>query len=96
VRRLFWLGLGVAVGVVAVRRVTRFARAWTTPQGLAEQAIGLGAAARGAAGDFADEVRATAARREAELRAQLGLTGAEGDAGSNPYVDDFDHDKDGQ
>jgi hypothetical protein len=102
VRRLFWLGLGVAVGVLAVRRVSRFTRAWTTPQGLAEQAVGLGDAARGVALDFADEVRATAARREAQLRAELGLTTdatrAEttgGDTGPHPYVDDVDHDKDG-
>lgn len=106
-RRLFWLGLGVAVGALAVRRMTRFTRAWTTPEGLAEQAMSLGDAARGVARDFADEVRDTAAWREAELRTTLGLADdgtragtrgatAGGDAGNDPYVDDFDQDKDGR
>lgn len=84
-RRLFWLALGVAIGALAVRRLTRFTRAWT-PEGIADQAAGLGDSMR----DFADEVREAARRRESELRESLGITGR-----IDPDQDDFDEDKDG-
>ena len=48
-RRLLWLGVGLAVGALAVRAVTKKAQAFT-PSGLA------GAASR-SAGGFADSVR---------------------------------------
>jgi hypothetical protein len=70
VRRLFWLALGIAVGALAARRLTRFTRAWT-PGGIADQAAGLGGVVR----DLADEVRDAAYEREAQLRGALGVTG---------------------
>jgi hypothetical protein len=48
-RRLLWLGVGLAVGALAVRAVTRKARAFT-PAGMADTA-------RKSAGGFADQVR---------------------------------------
>jgi len=68
VRRLFWVALGAAAGVVAVRRVTRAAQTFT-PQGLGNRAGGIGEKLRA----FADEVRAGMAERERELRDALGL-----------------------
>jgi Family of unknown function (DUF6167) len=68
VRRLFWLSLGVAVGALAVRRVTRLTHAWT-PEGIAGQADAFGESMR----DFADDVLIAARDREAELRESLGI-----------------------
>jgi hypothetical protein len=67
-RRLFWLGLGAALGAWATHRLTRFARAWT-PRGLGGRALGLSDRLRA----YAEEIRAEARAREAELRDVLGL-----------------------
>lgn len=69
-RRLFWLGIGVAVGVLVVRKLTQTTQKFT-PSGLASTA---GATARGVAGKargFIADVRAGAAQREDELVAAL-------------------------
>ena len=65
-RRLFWLGVGLAVGVYATRRVTQAAQNLTPAgvganlaDGLRELGAGLGA--------FGAEVRAGMAEREHEL-----------------------------
>ena len=66
-RRLFWLGVGAAVGVMATRRVSSAAR-HLTPGGVVED---LGDALRelaGAVGSFGADVRAGMAEREAELQ----------------------------
>ena len=84
-RRLFWVGVGAAAGVYAVRKVQRTLHAYS-PSGLAEKATGLGDTLR----TFADEVRARTAEREEQLREALGL--AE-DAGLDPAeaADLIDH-----
>jgi hypothetical protein len=64
--RLFWLGLGAAVGVYLTRRASRAAR-HLTPGGFAED---LGDALRelaGAVGSFGADVRAGMAERERDL-----------------------------
>jgi chromosome condensin MukBEF MukE localization factor len=71
-RRLFWLAMGVTIGVLVVRRLSRAAEK-LTPQGIAGQlADGLRELAE-AIGDFGADVRAAAAEREAELRVGTGL-----------------------
>ncbi len=68
--RLFWIALGAAAGVYAVRKITQTAHTYT-PQGLSE---GLGESIANLADgfrDFADAVREGAAEREAELRTAL-------------------------
>jgi hypothetical protein len=72
-RRLFWVAVGAAAGIYAVRRVQRTLHAYS-PSGLAERAGGVGATVRA----FADEVRSGMTEREAELRAALGLDDASG------------------
>lgn len=67
-RRLFWLGVGAALGVAAVRKVTRTAESFT-PAGLAGSFAGLGDAAR----DFAADVRAAMRERETDLMDALGV-----------------------
>lgn len=67
-RRLLWLGIGLAVGALVVRAVTKKAQAFT-PQGMAasarNSAVGLAESVRG----FVDDVRDGMAEREAEIHA---------------------------
>jgi hypothetical protein len=65
-RRLFWLGVGVAAGVALSRKATRVARQ-ATPAGIAAN---LGDAMRElatAVGTFGADIRAGMAEREEEL-----------------------------
>lgn len=67
-RRLFWLGAGIAVGALVVRAVTRRAQSFTPSglaAGLAESAGNLVDSARG----FLDDVREGMAEREAQIHA---------------------------
>lgn len=73
-RRLFWVAVGAAAGVYAVRKAQKTLHAYS-PSGLAERATGVGAGLRG----FADEVRDAMAQREAELREALGMQPAHDD-----------------
>ena len=72
IRRLFWLGLGAALGALIVRRLTRAAQA-LTPQSmaasLADALRELGSGIR----DFGEDVRAAMSDREGELRDALGI-----------------------
>jgi hypothetical protein len=65
-RRLLWLGVGLAVGALVVRKLTQMAQTYT-PAGLAhrasESAGGLVESVRG----FIDDVRDGMAEREAEI-----------------------------
>ena len=71
-RRLFWLAMGITIGALVVRRLSKAAEK-LTPQGIAGQlADGLRELAE-AIGDFGADVRAAAAAREDELRAGTGL-----------------------
>ena len=65
-RRLFWLGIGLAVGALVVRAVTRKAQAFT-PQGLAGSVQQSAAGLLDAVRDFVDDVRDGMAEREAEI-----------------------------
>jgi hypothetical protein len=70
VKRLFWLALGVTVGALAVRKLSRTAAA-LTPSGLAGSLRELANAVR----DFADEVREAMSERESELLEGSGIDG---------------------
>ncbi|GAA1520849.1 hypothetical protein GCM10009827_040700 [Dactylosporangium maewongense] len=67
-RRMLWLGIGLAIGALVVRAVTKKAQAFT-PQGIAasarDSAVGLAGTVRG----FVDDVRDGMAEREAEIHA---------------------------
>ena len=67
-KRIVWMGIGVAIGVIAFRKVTD-AQANIGPEGL-NRAVG-----RMADGlfDFADAVRTGMHQREEDLRAALGI-----------------------
>lgn len=67
-RRLLWLGVGLAVGALVVRAVTKKAQQFT-PSSLAgsarESAVGVLSGVR----SFVDDVRDGMAEREAEIHA---------------------------
>jgi hypothetical protein len=65
-RRLFWLGLGVTVGVFATRRMASAAR-HLTPGGLAEDLADAMREFGVAIGSFGADVRAGMVEREREL-----------------------------
>lgn len=72
-KRIFWVGIGVTIGVLATRKVsqvrTSFVDRTVGPEGL-NRAVG---ALADSLGDFAGTVKASMAEREAQLRAGLGL-----------------------
>jgi hypothetical protein len=83
-KRMLWLGIGLAVGALVVRAVTKKARAFT-PEGIAgsvgQSASGLLDSVR----SFVDDVRDGMAEREQEIHAAF----AEGVAiDSDDYPDD--------
>lgn len=69
-KRLFWLGLGVAAGVVVSRKVTHTARQ-ATPAGLASNLGDAVGELAGAIGSFGADVRAGMSEREQELRVMV-------------------------
>jgi hypothetical protein len=72
IRRLFYIAFGATIGVLVVRRVNAFVASWT-PQGLATRVGGVG----GSIAAWWAIVQDSAAEREAELRATLGLDAIE-------------------
>ena len=66
-RRLFWLGLGIAVGAIVVRKVAKAAHAYT-PAGMAESARNSAAGIWGSVQDFVADVRDGMAEREEQIR----------------------------
>ncbi|SHG65833.1 hypothetical protein SAMN05443575_2486 [Jatrophihabitans endophyticus] len=73
-RRLFWLAMGVTIGVLVVRKLSAVAER-LTPRGMAS-GLGEGLAELSAAiRDFGTDVRAAMSEREAELRENTGMDG---------------------
>lgn len=79
-KRLFWLAMGITIGVLVVRKLSAVAQK-LTPGGMVgslTQALGeLAESLR----DFSADVRAAMAEREAELREGAGL---DGELGAKP------------
>ncbi len=74
-RRLFYIAMGAAVGILAVRRVTQAAQRLTSA-GLQASASGSMAGLTAAISEFTELVREGMAEREDELRVTLGLDGS--------------------
>ena len=77
--RLFWVALGAAAGVYAVRRVTKAAEAYT-PAGVAHGLSEFGDGLR----ELAGAIREGMAEREGELRLALGIDTGTEEAASPP------------
>jgi hypothetical protein len=74
VKRLFWLGVGVAVGALVVRKLVKTADAYS-PAGLAESARSSVGELVETVREFADDVRAAMAEREDDLLSALATEG---------------------
>ena len=73
-RRLFWLAMGITIGVLVMRKLSKMA-AKLTPGGMAQGlAASLGDLADSLR-DFGADVREAMAEREAALREGTGLDG---------------------
>jgi hypothetical protein len=73
-RRLFWLGIGVAVGALVVRKLVKSAESYS-PQGIADSARTSVGDLVEAVREFAEDVRTAMAEREDELLAALATDG---------------------
>jgi hypothetical protein len=71
VKRLLWLGVGLAVGALVVRAVTKKAQT-LSPSGLAASARGSLAGLVDSVRDFVDDVREGMAEREEQIQAAFG------------------------
>lgn len=80
IRRLFWLALGAAAGALVFRKLTRTAERFT-PSGVTQSLSQSAGRMMDSVRDFADDVRANASLREAELKESTGL---DGDLGAKP------------
>ncbi len=85
-RRVFWLGLGLAAGALVVRKLTRRAEAYT-PQGMARSAQQSAAGALHSVRTFVADVRDAMAEREAEIHEVL----TEGELIDGEHLADPDH-----
>jgi len=74
-RRLFWLVMGITIGALVVRKISRAAEK-LTPTGMATGLAGALRDLADAIGDFAADVREAMGQREAELRRATGLDGS--------------------
>jgi hypothetical protein len=67
-RRMLWLGIGLAVGALVVRAVTKRAQSFT-PEGLASSARDSVVSLADSVREFLDDVRDGMAEREADIQA---------------------------
>lgn len=93
-KRLLWLGAGLAIGALVVRAVSKKARSYS-PRGIAAAARDSGRNLVDSVRDFVDDVRDGMHEREAELRTAF-VEGLPVDAvldrelGDEYAADDFD------
>jgi hypothetical protein len=78
-RRLFWLAMGITIGALIVRKLSRAAEK-LTPSGMANGIAGSLSELADAIRDFAADVRDAMREREVELREATGLDGSTGPA----------------
>lgn len=86
-KRLLWLGVGVAVGVIVVRKLARGADA-LSPAGIAERVKNTAVTAGGSLRSFMEDVSEGMREKEAELQAAI----AEGRSIEDLLEDDEDED----
>jgi hypothetical protein len=74
-RRLFWLALGITLGALIVRKLSRAAER-LTPSGVANSLAAALTDLANSIRDFAADVREAMHERETELREASGMDGA--------------------
>lgn len=87
-KRLLWLGAGLAIGALVVRAVSKRAQSYT-PRGIAAATLDSGRNLVDSVRDFVDDVRNGMHEREQELHAALfdGTALGEGDMGDDDLPD---------
>jgi hypothetical protein len=75
-KRLVWMGIGVAIGVIAFRKVTEVQASMQSTLGSQGLNRAVGRLADGVY-DFADAIRDGMRERETDLRAALGVESGE-------------------
>lgn len=85
-KRLLWLGVGLAVGALVVRAVSKKAQSYT-PSGLAAAARDSSRNLVDSVRDFVDDVRVGMREREQELQAAI-LEGVDLDRAWDEMADD--------
>ena len=76
-KRLFWLAMGITIGVLVMRRLSQLA-AKMTPNGMATSLSHALSDLADSISGFSHDVRAAMSERETELRAGAGLDGTLG------------------
>ncbi|TQS41611.1 hypothetical protein [Cryptosporangium phraense] len=69
-RRLFWIGVGAAVGILVVRKITKTAEAYS-PRGLAGSARGSAVGLLDSVRAFVEDARVAMAEQEVALTRAL-------------------------
>jgi hypothetical protein len=82
-RRLFWLAMGITIGALVVRRLSRIAER-LTPRGVASTLGDALTELSESLRDFAGDVREAMGEREVQLRAGTGLDGTLGKLSDDP------------
>jgi hypothetical protein len=82
-RRIFWLAMGVTIGALVVRKLSRAAER-VTPSGLARSLADALNNLAEAIGTFSADVRQAMREREVELRAGTGFDGTLGKSDGEP------------
>ena len=88
-KRLLWLGAGLAIGALVVRAVTKKAQSYS-PSGIATAARDSGRNLLESAREFLDDVRDGMHQREQELRAALEQGSLIDDLDDFDDIDDLD------
>lgn len=88
-KRLLWLGAGLAIGALVVRAVSKKAQSYT-PQGIAASARDTGVNLLDSVRDFVDDVRDGMHEREQELQAAFADGVMLTDEFADEQPDDFD------
>jgi hypothetical protein len=82
-RRLFWLVMGITIGAMVVRKLSRLA-ARLTPRGLADSVSGGLAELSDSLRGFTADVRDAMHEREEQLREGTGMDGTLGKVAEKP------------
>jgi hypothetical protein len=89
-KRLFWLGVGIAVGAVVVRQLSRTAHAYS-PSGLAGSARNSAAGLWESVQDFVADVREGMAEREEEIQAAFAQGVSLSDVDEGEFYDELEY-----
>jgi hypothetical protein len=89
-KRLFWLGVGIAIGALVVRQVSRTVQSYA-PANLADSARNSAAGLWESVQDFVADVREGMAEREDEIRAAFEQGVSLADLDDDDLIDELEY-----